>query len=266
MKSLMICQVQAWDMSHKNWHQPQAPLPLCLLFTYMRCHLPTPSLGSNQLLGPRSTLLLCLATGAGQGHEVVSPTPGSLFFNYNAAFELIFVEGRACNCSSYPVSCTVWVSKYFMPQGKAGVQLESSLGSIDLWKANPWMHRDGFSMRWSGFKSVASEFVLGTVPTDKRGFAMVTAWGLCLDIPPIQMLPGRPFRASLPLQLRCVEKRPLCTHCPFNLCIQHRCGKLTAITLKKILYVLALFGVLWMKIWEPQVPYFYLACFKKAHD
>jgi len=51
-----------------------------------------------------------------------------------------------------------------MPQGKPGVQFKSILESVDLWKAKPWMHRDGICMRWSGFKSAVSELVLGTVP------------------------------------------------------------------------------------------------------
>jgi len=41
------------------------------------------------------------------------------------------------------------------------------------------------------------------------------------------------FRASLPLQLGRVEVWPLCTRCLFSLCIQHRCGKLTAIAPEK---------------------------------
>lgn len=170
--------------------------------------------------------------------------PGRLFFSYNQVFELILLGGQACSCNSYPMSCTVWVSKYFMPQEKASIEFKSGLGSVDLWKANPWMHKHSLSIRWSGLKSVVSEFVLGTVPTDKRGFAMVTELGLCLEVPPTQILPEWPFRTSLPLQLGCTEKWSLCTHRPFNLCAQHKYGKLTLTALKKMMYVLALAGIL----------------------
>lgn len=121
----------------------------------------------------------------------------------------------------------------FYAQRKPGVQFDSSLGSVDLWKDNPWMHMGGISIRWSDFKSVVSEFILGTVPTDKCGFAVVAVLELCLEIIPIHLLPGQPFQTSLPLQLGCVEKWPLCTHCPFNLYSQHRCGKLTVTALKR---------------------------------
>lgn len=70
------------------------------------------------------------------------------------------------------------------------------------------MHGGGISIRGSGFKSVASEFILGPVPTDKCGFAVVVVLELCLEVIPIHLLPGQPFRASLPLQLGCVEKWP----------------------------------------------------------
>lgn len=62
---------------------------------------------------------------------------------------------------------------------------------------------------------------------------MVAVLELCLEIIPIYLLLGQPSRASLPLQLGCVEKWPLCAHCPFNLYTQHRYAKLTVTALKK---------------------------------
>lgn len=60
---------------------------------------------------------------------------------------------------------------------------------------------------------------------------MVAVLEFCVEIIPIHLLPGQPFRASLPLGG--VEKWSLCAHCPFNLCIQCRCAKLTVTALKK---------------------------------
>lgn len=95
------------------------------------------------------------------------------------------------------------------------------------------MHRGGVSIRGSDFKSVASEFILGPVPTDKWGFAVVAVLELCLEVIPIHLLPGQP--------LRNVEKWPLYKHCPFSLRIQHRCGTLTVTALKKQYCMLYLF-------------------------
>lgn len=106
------CQVQGWNTSHKNCHQPLSSPAVTTSIMCMSCHLPTPSLGSTYLLGPWTTPVLCLASGA--GHDLQLPiNAGSLFFNCNPAFELSIQSDWACNCNSCP-SFKVWVLKCFM--------------------------------------------------------------------------------------------------------------------------------------------------------
>lgn len=200
------------------------------------CHVHELSPSYSQL--GQYLLTWYMGHSSGAGYDLELPIEaGSLFFNCNPAFELSVLSLQLQLLSVFQ-SLSL---KMFCAQRKPGVQFDSSLGPAELWKDNPWMHKGGISIRWSDFKSEVSEFILGTVPTDKCGFAMVAVLELCLEIIPIYLLLGQPSRASLPLQLGCVEKWPLCAHCPFNLYTQHRYAKLTVTALKKKYCIFYLF-------------------------
>lgn len=123
----MTCPGEVWGVCQKNLMPASDSSTLLLLIMYMRLS----AIVSILLLAREviSDLVCvpppCLAAGVRHGLE----NKASLL-HLGATSELIFMTDRACDCSSVAMSCTVWVSKYFIPQRKAGVWFWSSLDVV----------------------------------------------------------------------------------------------------------------------------------------
>lgn len=109
-------------------------------------------------------------------------------------------------------------------------------------------------MRWSGFKSVLSEFVLGILTTDKCGFPMVTVLGLCLEISPHPAIAWAAVQSTSASPPGVCRKMATVSTLPFQPVDPTQVWKADCNWPEKILYLLALPGNLQIReIREPQL-------------